>query len=220
MQHVLSLASLAFKECRAWFLQLGFVFWKCPIPCFFFHVLGWQQPSAPISLSSFALAPLYVSLVLPGSRLALFIQLLPREPHPLSWAARTGCFAAAGKRFPRNYSMRAVHGCLLAPPPPPPPAPPRVTDRVLTQDTKAARETNALQAFYAMLAADPARAFYGPGHVRAAAELGAVATLLLSDSLLRVNDIQQARWERPSKMFFWGILGRVADHCLGRVLSN
>lgn len=44
-----------------------------------------------------------------------------------------------------------------------------------------------------MLAADPARAFYGPGHVRAAAELGAVGTLLLSDSLLRVNDVQQAR---------------------------
>ncbi|KAK9845401.1 hypothetical protein WJX81_005613 [Elliptochloris bilobata] len=61
------------------------------------------------------------------------------------------------------------------------------------KDTKAARETNALQAFYAMLAADPARAFYGPGHVRAAAELGAVGTLLLSDSLLRVNDIQQRK---------------------------
>ena len=61
------------------------------------------------------------------------------------------------------------------------------------QDTKAARETGALQEFYAMLAADPARAFYGPGHVRAAAELGAVGTLLLSDSLLRVNNIQQAR---------------------------
>ena len=44
-----------------------------------------------------------------------------------------------------------------------------------------------------MLAADPARAFYGPGHVRAAAELGAVGTLLLSDSLLRVNDVRQAR---------------------------
>jgi hypothetical protein len=44
-----------------------------------------------------------------------------------------------------------------------------------------------------MLAADPARAFYGPGHVRAAAELGAVGTLLLSDSLLRVNDVAQAR---------------------------
>lgn len=51
-----------------------------------------------------------------------------------------------------------------------------------------------------MLAADPARAFYGPGHVRAAAELGAVGTLLLSDSLLRVNDIQQARLLPPGCM--------------------
>ena len=65
--------------------------------------------------------------------------------------------------------------------------------RYCGQDTKAARETGALQEFYATLAADPARAFYGPGHVRAAAELGAVGTLLLSDSLLRVNDVQQAR---------------------------
>jgi hypothetical protein len=31
-----------------------------------------------------------------------------------------------------------------------------------------------------MLAADPARAFYGPGHVLAAAELGAIQTLLIS----------------------------------------
>ncbi len=70
-----------------------------------------------------------------------------------------------------------------------------------------------------MLAADPARAFYGPGHVRAAAELGAVATLLLSDSLLRVNDIQQARWETFQDGYL-GLLGRVADHCLGRVTSS
>jgi hypothetical protein len=31
-----------------------------------------------------------------------------------------------------------------------------------------------------MLSSDPARAFYGPGHVLAAAELGAVQTLLIS----------------------------------------
>jgi hypothetical protein len=35
-----------------------------------------------------------------------------------------------------------------------------------------------------MLAADPARAFYGPGHVAAAAELGAVQTLLISGAPL------------------------------------
>jgi protein pelota len=51
----------------------------------------------------------------------------------------------------------------------------------------------ALAAFHAMLGADSARAFYGPGHVRAAAELGAVQTLLLSDTLFRVNDVAKAR---------------------------
>ena len=57
-------------------------------------------------------------------------------------------------------------------------AQPAVAARI--KDTKAARESAALQAFYAMLAADPARAFYGPGHVAAAAELGAIQTLLIS----------------------------------------
>jgi protein pelota len=46
-----------------------------------------------------------------------------------------------------------------------------------------------------MLSADPARAFYGPGHVAAAAELGAVQTLLIADSLFRVNDVaKRAKW--------------------------
>ena len=40
-----------------------------------------------------------------------------------------------------------------------------------------------------MLGQDSARAFYGPGHVRAAAELGAIQTLLMSDTLFRVNDV-------------------------------
>lgn len=48
------------------------------------------------------------------------------------------------------------------------------------KDTKAAREVSALQEFYAMLTADSSRAFYGPGHVLAAAELGAIQTLLIS----------------------------------------
>jgi protein pelota len=62
-------------------------------------------------------------------------------------------------------------------------ASPAVAARV--KDTQAAGEVAALNAFYAMMAADSARAFYGPGHVRAAAALGAVQTLLLSDALLR-----------------------------------
>lgn len=48
------------------------------------------------------------------------------------------------------------------------------------KDTKAAREVSALQEFYTMLTADSSRAFYGPGHVLAAAELGAIQTLLIS----------------------------------------
>jgi hypothetical protein len=41
-----------------------------------------------------------------------------------------------------------------------------------------------LQEFYAMLGADSSRAFYGPGHVLAAAELGAIQTLLISGALV------------------------------------
>lgn len=57
------------------------------------------------------------------------------------------------------------------------------------KDTKAAREVAALAEFYAMLGADPARAFYGPGHVLAAAELGAIQTLLISDNLFRAATV-------------------------------
>lgn len=38
-----------------------------------------------------------------------------------------------------------------------------------------------------MLGNDPARAFYGPGHVLAAAELGAIQTLLLSGESLQAT---------------------------------
>ncbi len=62
-------------------------------------------------------------------------------------------------------------------------------------NTRAARETGALRAFMEQLAADPARAFYGPGHVRAAHALGAVQTLLISDSLFRAADpAARRRW--------------------------
>ncbi len=62
-------------------------------------------------------------------------------------------------------------------------ASPAVAARV--KDTRAAAEVAALDAFYTMMGSDSSRAFYGPGHVRAAAELGAVQTLLLSDELFR-----------------------------------
>ena len=51
------------------------------------------------------------------------------------------------------------------------PLDPLVTPHV---NPKPYREVEALQEFYKMLSEDPARAFYGPGHVYAAAELGAI----------------------------------------------
>ena len=62
-----------------------------------------------------------------------------------------------------------------------------------SQNTKAAKEVQVLADFYAMMAQDSARAFYGPAHVQAAHELGAVQTLLLTDTLLRVNNVAQRR---------------------------
>ena len=64
---------------------------------------------------------------------------------------------------------------------------------VQLQDTKAAREIQALQDFYDMLGSDSARAFYGPGHVWAAHELGAIQVLLITDTLFRVNDVGKRR---------------------------
>lgn len=52
-------------------------------------------------------------------------------------------------------------------------------------DTKAAGEVKTLQAFYTMLQAEPAKAFYGKKHVTKAAEAQAVETLLISDNLFR-----------------------------------
>eukprot|EP00890_Picochlorum_soloecismus_P006742 jgi/Picsp_1/893/NSC_04379-R1_protein pelota homolog len=59
---------------------------------------------------------------------------------------------------------------------------------VKIKDTKAAQEVQKLADFMHMLASDSARAFYGPGHVFAAHELGAIQTLLLADSLFRTAD--------------------------------
>jgi len=59
---------------------------------------------------------------------------------------------------------------------------------VKIKDTKAAQEVQKLADFMHMLGSDSARAFYGPGHVFAAHELGAIQTLLLSDSLFRTAD--------------------------------
>lgn len=63
----------------------------------------------------------------------------------------------------------------------------------LVADTKAAREAAALAELHRVMASDPSRAMYGPGHVIAAAEMGAVQTLLLSDALFRVRDVAKRR---------------------------
>jgi protein pelota len=64
----------------------------------------------------------------------------------------------------------------------------------LVADTKFAREAKALSELHRVMASDePSRAMYGPGHVIAAAEMGAVATLLLSDALFRVRDAKKRR---------------------------
>lgn len=69
---------------------------------------------------------------------------------------------------------------------------PAVAQRV--RDTACAAQSAALDAFFEQLSLDSSRAFYGPGHVRAAHEqYGAVQTLLLSDSLYRSAASAEAR---------------------------
>jgi len=68
---------------------------------------------------------------------------------------------------------------------------PAVASRV--KDTRASAEIGALDAFFMQMSVDSSRAFYGPGHVRAAHELGAVQTLLLSDALFRTSDPAQRK---------------------------
>eukprot|EP00158_Paraphelidium_tribonemae_P004777 Partr_v1_DN26958_c0_g1_i4_m7017 putative pelota homolog len=56
-------------------------------------------------------------------------------------------------------------------------------------DTKYAKETKALESFFQMLNDNPDRAYYGLKHVSKAAEMGAISTLLLTDSLFRSSDV-------------------------------
>eukprot|EP00803_Ostreobium_quekettii_P008925 evm.model.scf_865.6 EVM.evm.TU.scf_865.6 scf_865:57648-61269(+) len=56
------------------------------------------------------------------------------------------------------------------------------------KDTAAVAEVKALEEFHQTLADDSARAFYGPTHVLAAAEMGAIDALLISDNLFRSSD--------------------------------
>lgn len=56
-------------------------------------------------------------------------------------------------------------------------------------DTKAVREVKILTEFNDMMNVDEDRAFYGPSHVFAAAESGAIHTLLITDELFRSIDV-------------------------------
>lgn len=53
------------------------------------------------------------------------------------------------------------------------------------KETKFAREGIMLDKFFKMLGSDEMRAWYGPDHVRLAADRGAIGTLLISDELFR-----------------------------------
>lgn len=56
-------------------------------------------------------------------------------------------------------------------------------------DTKYGRETIVLDKFFKTLNDDDMKAWYGPKHVEAAMDKGAISTLLITDSLFRSNDI-------------------------------
>ncbi|KAF8974428.1 eRF1 domain 1-domain-containing protein [Flammula alnicola] len=63
---------------------------------------------------------------------------------------------------------------------------PEVSNRL--KETKFAREGITLDKFFKMLGSDEMRAWYGPDHVRLAADRGAIGTLLISDDLFRSSD--------------------------------
>ncbi|BFZ55458.1 Translation factor pelota [Savitreella phatthalungensis] len=56
-------------------------------------------------------------------------------------------------------------------------------------DTKYAREAQLIEKFYRQMNDDETRAWYGPQHVAAAVEHGAVGTLLLTDTLFRADNV-------------------------------
>ncbi|CAZ83498.1 unnamed protein product [Tuber melanosporum] len=60
-------------------------------------------------------------------------------------------------------------------------------------DTKFAKETKAMEAFFEMMVKDEFRAWYGPKEVERAVDKGAVGTLLVSNSLFRSNNVSERR---------------------------
>ncbi|KAJ3200058.1 hypothetical protein HK099_002829, partial [Clydaea vesicula] len=60
-------------------------------------------------------------------------------------------------------------------------------------DTKFAIEVKTLDKFYSTLNAEPSKAFYGYKHCWAAAEQGAVETLMITDALFRAQNVATRR---------------------------
>eukprot|EP00201_Polytomella_parva_P021310 CAMPEP_0175046804 /NCGR_PEP_ID=MMETSP0052_2-20121109/5234_1 /TAXON_ID=51329 ORGANISM="Polytomella parva, Strain SAG 63-3" /NCGR_SAMPLE_ID=MMETSP0052_2 /ASSEMBLY_ACC=CAM_ASM_000194 /LENGTH=184 /DNA_ID=CAMNT_0016310591 /DNA_START=122 /DNA_END=679 /DNA_ORIENTATION=- len=65
---------------------------------------------------------------------------------------------------------------------------PAVQNRI--QDSAAGREIAALERWRRVFATNPDRAFFGMKHVMTAAGVGAVATLLISDRVLRARNVE------------------------------
>ena len=55
-------------------------------------------------------------------------------------------------------------------------------------NTKAAQQVGSLERFFSMLGHDETRAYYGPAQVLAAADMGAIDELLITDTLFRNRD--------------------------------
>ncbi|CCX08802.1 eRF1 domain 1-domain-containing protein [Pyronema domesticum] len=69
------------------------------------------------------------------------------------------------------------------------------TVKARLQDTRFAKETAAVERFMEMITTDELRAWYGKGPVERAVEKGAVATLLVNDSIYRSNDpAERKKW--------------------------
>ena len=56
-------------------------------------------------------------------------------------------------------------------------------------DTKYAQEVKVLQNFYTMMNDDMDRAIYGLSHIHKALDMGAIGTLMLTDTLFRASDL-------------------------------
>lgn len=61
------------------------------------------------------------------------------------------------------------------------------------QDTRYGRETTVLNKFFKSLNEDNMKAWYGPKHVEAVIEKGAIETLMITDTLFRSDDIIERR---------------------------